>query len=90
MSNIILKNVDAPKDADILSVDIYSDGKARCFSWTEKWVDVVVDDINPHTNADRIRSMTDEELAEFLRKNDPECEPIEWWLSWLQEEVPDV
>ena len=41
------------------------------------------------TNADRIRGMTDEELAEFLRENDPECEPIEWWLSWLQEEVDE-
>lgn len=43
------------------------------------------------TNADRIRQMTDEELAEFLRS-------IEWghipksvkgWLDWLRQEAND-
>lgn len=41
----------------------------------------------PITNADRIRSMTVEELAEFLSRNDPECDPPEWWLRWLKEEA---
>lgn len=39
------------------------------------------------SNADRIRSMTDEELAEWLAKNDPECDPPEWWLDWLKQEA---
>lgn len=54
----------------------------------------------PLTNADRIRSMTDEELAEFLAKTGDRtgkwssinttcptetCEDC--WLSWLKEEV---
>ena len=39
------------------------------------------------TNADRIRAMTDEELAEWLAKNDPECDPPEWWLVWLRQEA---
>jgi hypothetical protein len=39
------------------------------------------------TNADRIRSMTDEELADWLAKSDPECDPSEWWLRWLRQEV---
>lgn len=50
-----------------------------------------------HTNADRIRSMSDEELAEFLCKvksdyqwadhefpSDEECGE---WVEWLQSEV---
>jgi hypothetical protein len=41
------------------------------------------------TNADRIRAMTDEELAEWLAKNDPECDPPEWWLDWLKQKVED-
>lgn len=39
------------------------------------------------TNADRIRAMTDEELAEFIASNEwghiPRSE--KWWLEWLQE-----
>ena len=69
MSDIVLKNVDPPKDDDILVVDVYSDGKARCYSWSEKWIDVVVIDGKPLTNADRIRSMTDEEIEEWY-----------WWM----------
>ena len=40
-------------------------------------------------NADRIRAKTDEELAEWLAKNDPECDPPEWWLDWLKQEAED-
>lgn len=51
---------------------------------------------NPQTNADRIRSMTDEELAKFLwdvwRRKDPlykEC--VDGWIvpfyHWLKEEA---
>ena len=53
------------------------------------------------TNADRLRSMTDEELAEMMSPNDSGCPPImrggtsclgqiscgECWLDWLKEEV---
>lgn len=49
------------------------------------------------TNADRIRSMTDEELAEFLKevKEDyqwanpdyPDCDDCGEWLNWLQSEA---
>lgn len=43
------------------------------------------------TNADRIRNMSDEELAEFLVKydislEDKETEPNNW-LEWLQSEA---
>ena len=50
-----------------------------------------------HTNADRIRSMTDEELAGLLKevKEDyqwanpdyPDCEDCGEWLNWLQSEA---
>lgn len=51
----------------------------------------------PMTNADRIRNMTDEELARFLKevKEDyqwanpdyPDCEDYGEWLEWLQSEA---
>ena len=51
----------------------------------------------PQTNADRIRSMTDEELAGFLKevKEDyqwanpdyPGCDDCGEWLEWLQSEA---
>ena len=43
----------------------------------------------PITNADHIRSMTDEKLAEWLAKNDPECDTPEWWLDWLKQKAED-
>ena len=52
------------------------------------------------TNADRIRSMTDEELAEWIEQlESPKCPCDDWfdrcekwncngyWLDWLKEEV---
>lgn len=56
----------------------------------------------PKTNADRIRAMTDEELAELLHEiTEPVCPPMQphkycrsgeckkCWLEWLQEEADD-
>ena len=47
------------------------------------------------TNADRIRSMTDEELAEFFSERDKipdryKCKEIDDWMKWLQNEVKGV
>lgn len=104
MSDIVLRNVSPPKDDDILSVDIYSDGKARCYSWSDKWIDAEVIDSKPVTNADRIRAMTDEELAEmfdeYSKRNDvcpkfgayschgENC--FACWLDWLKSPVEEV
>ena len=51
------------------------------------------------TNADKIRSMTDEELAELLVSTDggfpPNCEDVPvrkleaYWLDWLKQEAED-
>lgn len=43
----------------------------------------------PITNADRIRSMTDEELADFLDETDPVFWNRQTWLDWLKKEVND-
>ena len=43
----------------------------------------------PKTNADRIRSMTDEELAKFISMQIIDRNigvPIEAWLDWLKKE----
>ena len=37
------------------------------------------------TNADRLRSMTDEELADFLDETDPVYWDRQTWLDWLRE-----
>jgi len=55
----------------------------------------------PQTNADRIRAMTDEELASFLYHSwnnalwcnggcDGECSCEPCWLNWLKQEVDDA
>lgn len=44
------------------------------------------------TNADRIRSMTDEELAEWIRDQIIDRNigiPSETWLEWLKKEVEE-
>ena len=47
------------------------------------------------SNADRIRAMTDEELAEFLSCIDTSWKPAysrkdrDEWLDWLQQEVDE-
>lgn len=40
------------------------------------------------TNADRIRAMTDEELAEFFGKEIGDSVPTSW-RDWLKQEVDD-
>ena len=63
-----------------------------CLVWKDK--------DEPLTNADRIRAMTDEELAEFFARCDASrfrmrCDTKEvidetWrWLDWLKQEVSD-
>lgn len=58
----------------------------------KEWIDSISE---PQTNADRIRSMSDEELAEYL---DGVChdlwqmfvkDPRKMWLDWLKQEVKD-
>ena len=44
--------------------------------------------LNPQTNADRIRAMTDEELAYFMANIEPCRESA--WLDWLKQEVSDA
>lgn len=54
-----------------------------------KYVPVVVDTKpKPITNADRIRGMTDEELAVFIRDQIIDRNigiPSETWLDWLRQ-----
>jgi hypothetical protein len=44
----------------------------------------------PVTNADRIRSMTDEELADYLRYYSDSYARYDMdWLDWLKQEAKD-
>lgn len=69
-------------------------------TFTEEEVEILLNSIvceNPKTNADRIRSMSDEELADFLCKvksdyqwqdhEFPSEEECGEWVEWLQSEV---
>lgn len=71
--------------------------KKESFKWCSLIDDCPLDDIErdceyyaPMTNADRIRNMTDEELAEFIINFDncfgEEYEGEQSCLSWLQKE----
>ena len=87
----LVKGVEMPKGS-YKDIRMYDDGT---------WVGLPLDHVKPMTNADRIRSMTDEELAEFLpgykfgfncppgeREQCPgECVPC--WRTWLQQEVKE-
>lgn len=42
------------------------------------------------TNADRIRSMTDEELAEWLDNNTYRFPMYKDWMDWLRQEATDA
>lgn len=53
----------------------------------EQFMDGISEE-KPKTNADRIRAMTDEELAKWLDGELP-SKPKEWWLDWLKEEAID-
>lgn len=55
-----------------------------------EWADLIA---NPKTNADRIRSMTDEELSEWIVRRTEGYgfngydESVKAWLDWLREEA---
>lgn len=80
---------------------IYSAKSSEHLSFADRDMPVIGaflrDKKKPQTNADRIRSMTDEELAEFLKKvkedyqwanpDYPDCEDCGEWLNWLQSEA---
>lgn len=56
---------------------------------------VVKEYYEPMTNADRIRSMSDEELAEHFSElikdtyENEYCKDVNDWLEWLQSEVEE-
>ena len=63
--------------------------------WTDKAKEIVnelAEEYKPKTNADKIRSMSDEELAEFFSKRDKipdtyKCKEVNDWIEWLQSEA---
>ena len=79
----LVKGVEMPKGS-YKDIRMYDDGT---------WVGLPLDHVKPMTNADRIRSMTDDELAEWL------CEIAGWLpqyegkvhpiLKWLKQEVKE-
>lgn len=74
-------------------------GEISAFLKVQNIVNQLAEEYKPKTNADKIRSMTDEELAEFLNDFDicPHCEYQdvscgaidckEMFLKWLQSEA---
>lgn len=65
-------------------------------TWQER---ILVNKPKPTTNADRIRAMSDEELALYLHnleaqainvgRADMQPESVETWLDWLKQEVAE-
>lgn len=76
---------------------VYSGKSKEHLSFANEWLPVVEAFLHKKTNADRIRSMTDEELAEFLCKvksdyqwmehEFPSEEEHSEWEEWLQSEA---
>lgn len=86
MSSMFCTKIYQCKNADWCARDFNpkSDGAPKCFE--------------PMTNADRIRQMSDEELARWCNDYNFNCPPVECeengcekcWLDWLRQEVNDV
>lgn len=61
----------------------------------EKSIEIInelAEEYKPKTQADKIRAMSDEELAEFFSERDKipnryKCKEIEDWIKWLQSEA---
>lgn len=81
----LVKGVEMPKGG-YEDIRMYDDGT---------WVGLPLDHVKPMTNADRIRSMTDDELAAFLLNVWEDGEQVNQqfafnksdWMDWLQQEV---
>jgi hypothetical protein len=56
-----------------------------CYECFLNYLNEEVEEITPKTNADRIRSMTDEELARFLGDEPPYFSTYEKYLDWLKQ-----
>ena len=60
-----------------------------------KRVNVMTGEVYYPSNADRIRAMTGEELAEWIAKDliepgyDTYDRTYQWWLTWLKKEASD-
>lgn len=75
---------------------VYND-VGRCNLFTNDWsIGICTNNEDcpyrkPITNADKIRAMTDEELAEHLQgwSTTPAYKAREAWLAWLKQEVQD-
>lgn len=69
---------------------VYSGKSKEHLSFANEWLSVVEAFLHKKTNADRIRSMTDEELAAFIINLDnrfgEEYEGEQSALSWLRSE----
>ena len=61
--------------------------KCADYEWCAKNEECGMFNPKTMTNADKIRGMTDEELARWLSKADPEGYTPDWWLGWLKEEA---
>ena len=68
-------------------------GKDRTEFPCSRCIHNAIDHYKPMTNADRIRNMNDEELAEYLVEVVKDAvfhsEEYQEWLEWLQAEVGD-
>ena len=71
----------------------------RCNLFSSEWVDATCKDgedcpyRKPYTNGDRLRAMSDEELAKWLHDSHFISHGIglsnDWWLDWLRQEARD-
>lgn len=56
------------------------------FNFDELYRQKIAEIVKPQTNADRIRSMTDEELADWLYHIDGDVMLPQEWIKWLGED----
>ena len=82
-----------PSEKQQKILDLYNETKnvlktANAIGCSRAYVYALLREYKKITNADRIRSMTDEELADWLIMNGNGTD-YETWLNWLKQEVKE-
>lgn len=58
-----------------------------CLTASDGWLPYYEEATEKMTNADKVRGMSDDELADFMDENDPVYWDRDTWLKWLKSPV---
>ena len=95
MSDILIKDMEMPKEGSRAFMIVFSDGKAAISVEPFEWHEVILIPDHENSNADRIRAMSVEELAAWIADHpvvasyDKDNQQHKKWLDWLKQEATE-